>query len=282
MKEQKYLARLVNYGFLSGEMDAATGQEKPAQFFAQFSFTDEETKQQKQAWFGGFKELQAGKQASQREITLKTIKALGYMGSQIAQLAVGPESKLLNTEKDFEIELEYQKDSLGSVKTNEKGVPQFRIKWVNDPENSGFKNQMPVHDAMVKIGGLNLDAEMLVLSRPKGSVNTGFNVQNNGQQNNGQQNMGQNNGQQNMGYQNQNNFQNQPVNQNVNGQQNMGQNNNFQNQPVNNNFQNQPVNNQQQFQNQPVNNQQQNQPANHNQQFNNQMQFNGANDKPPF
>ena len=176
MQEGKYRAKLVQYGFLSGENDPATGQPKPPQFFSQFNFQDETQANQKETWFGGFKELQPGKKISQREITLKTIKLLGYNGTQIAQLAAGVQSNLLNMEKEFEIELEHQKDAMGSVKVDANGLPRFRIKWVNDPENTGFKNQMKPQDATVVIGGLNLDAEMLALNNDNGQAAPGYNL----------------------------------------------------------------------------------------------------------
>lgn len=243
MQEGKYPAKLTQYGFLSGEQDAATGQTKPPQFFAKFSFIDETQANQTQTWFGGFKVLQPGKKTSQREITLKTIKALGYTGTAIAQLAAGVQSNLLNMEKEMEIELEYQKDAMGAVKVDDTGAPKFRIKWVNDPENTGFKNQMKPQDAAVVIGGLNLDAEMSNLnsggSNANAQNNGGYdlnqnannNVQNNNQNQNFQQNNAQNNNQQNVNQQNvnqqnfqNNNGQNNNVNQNVN--QNNGQQNN--------------------------------------------------------
>lgn len=179
MNEGKVRAKLTKYGFLAGEIDPATGQEKAPQFYGTFSFIDNDNANQALTWFGGFKPLQPGKQVSQRELTLKTINDLGYTGNNLAALAGGVASNLLNVEKEYEIDIEVQKDQMGAVKMK-NGVPQFRIKWVNDPEKSGFKNEMSTQDAQVKIGGLNLDAEMLAL---KGNnvatpVNAGFPVQN--------------------------------------------------------------------------------------------------------
>jgi len=272
MQEGKYRARLVQYGFLSGNVDPATGQERPPQFFAQFSFKDETDANKKETWFGGFKELQPGKKTSQKQITFDTIELLGYTGTQIASLAGGVQSGILNTEKEFEIDMAYQKDAMGAVKCDDKGNPRFQIQWVNDPEKTGFKNLMTTQDAAVKIGGLNLDADIMASRAEKGGgqAQTGFNTQqNNGQQNNGQQNNGgghvANNGQNSAQNYQQNNGQ-----QNNNGQNN-GQQNNGQQNFQQNNGQN---NGQQNFQQPPNNGQNQ-------QQHNQNMGFNQKGE-PPF
>jgi len=275
MQESKYPADLTNYGFLTGAKDPQTQQPKPPQFFATFAFVDEQNINQTQTYFNGFKEIQPGKQTSQKEMTLKTIELLGYNGTQIAGLAAGAQSGMLNTQKKYEIELEFSRDQMGNVQQDDKGNPKFRIKWVNDPENSGFKNKMTAQDAAVIIGGLNLDADMMTLKNGQNGGSGGgggYDVQN-GHQNNNQNNNNNNN---NNGHQNNNNNNNQN-NQN-NNQQNMNMSTNNGHQNNNNNGAGPNFNNNNNQNNGHQNN---NNNQNNNQQNNQNMGFDNQGN-PPF
>lgn len=86
-----------------------------------------------------------------REITIKALKCLGFAGS-IKDLANGPESGCIDTEKVVELDVEHELV---------EGRTYANIKWINEVGGGGFKNKLSAIEAVQKCAGLDLEADFM-------------------------------------------------------------------------------------------------------------------------
>lgn len=97
-------------------------------------------------WYGSFKEGKA------REITLKALVVMGFVGDEFEKLCDGPVSNCLDMNKEVSIET-------GNEEYN--GKTSYRINWVNEPGGGAMRDAMDKGKAKIKFGGMNLKAEMM-------------------------------------------------------------------------------------------------------------------------
>lgn len=115
MNPGKYLARIIDYGI------TATKNGDP-QIQIKFEFQNPEKAVMN--WFGTLKEGKG------RDITIKSLIACGIKSDDIAALADGPASQMLNMEKDLNLTVDYQTDDSGKV-VEKNGKKSLKIQWVN-------------------------------------------------------------------------------------------------------------------------------------------------------
>lgn len=150
----RYRARLVNYTI----SEAKTGN---PQIEVLFEFDEGEgvhmaTHQVR--WFGSL----AGKAVP---ITLKALHVMGYRGktdADFAKIADGVEGGMLDLGKEVDLVL--------AEETTKEGKRFVKVAWVNDPDHApgGFKNAIPREKVKVKIGALNLSAQMALVRKEMG------------------------------------------------------------------------------------------------------------------
>lgn len=108
-----------------------------------FGYTDDEGNPQQISWMG---QTTGGA----REITVNTLVLLGFSSNNLADLTRGKE--VFNHDSPYEIVLE-----------NEiyEGKTRTRVKYVNLPGGSGFREKMSREEAVQLTAGLNLGADFM-------------------------------------------------------------------------------------------------------------------------
>lgn len=129
-----YTAKIVDYGVKLTEK----GQPNVT---VKFSFNETNTL----IWSGGFYNERA------TEITLKALGVCGLATTDIAQLADGPASGMLDTDKEVEIAIDHEEYN---------GRTYAKIKWINEVGGGGIKNRLTKGEAAQAFVGLNLQADI--------------------------------------------------------------------------------------------------------------------------
>jgi hypothetical protein len=106
-------------------------------------------------WWGYLNEGKA------REITLKTLKLLGWKGQAIEGLNSGVSSGILDTDTEFSIVVDLEEY---------QGVTRPKIKWVN--AGGGFQERLDLSEVKQKLGGMNLKADVIELFGHSPQVDT--------------------------------------------------------------------------------------------------------------
>ena len=143
IKPGKYEARVCDYGI------KATKAGDPAVVVRFKTETFEYN------WQGTLKEGRG------REITIDALLVCGLSTDDLTQLADGVDSKVLDTEKLVSITVELERN------TND-GKDYPKIAWVNELGGGGFKNEMTKEQAVAKMSGMNLKADVLKRRQEKG------------------------------------------------------------------------------------------------------------------
>ena len=140
MKNKRtYKARVVNYCIVTSK----AGDPMVA---VVFRYTDTDNAQKDITWRGSLKNEKA------QEITIDTLILLGFNGTELALLANGPVSNVLDTNKDVEIVVG-EEDFEGKTHT--------KVAYVNAVGGGGFKDKLDEAGAVQKLQGLNLAATIM-------------------------------------------------------------------------------------------------------------------------
>lgn len=118
----KYEAKVVDYGLKQTKSGAQ-------QVVVRFRWNDEF----EYNWYGSFNEGKA------REITVRTLELLGCSSEELWNLADGPASGMLDTDKTVSIKVE--------IETGNDGKDYPKIKWVSPLSSGGIKDGMSKEEA---------------------------------------------------------------------------------------------------------------------------------------
>lgn len=127
-------AQITDYGI-------ATTKTGNPQIMIKFNCEDGKSR----TWYGSLKEGRA------REITIDTLLRCGFKGDDVSVLAGGHTSGQLDHNVELELVIENE--------VGQDGKTYERIRWVNLPGGSGFKNAMTQDDAVQVLKGLNLKSD---------------------------------------------------------------------------------------------------------------------------
>lgn len=145
IKAGRYTASIVNYGITQKEG-------KDPQVAILFEFEDQDRDRHEMTWFGTLKEGKG------QEITLKALLACGMTGNDVAALADGVESNVLDAATPVSIVMAQQ---------TYEGKTHMRVQWVNTLR-TGFQGKLDKGEAKVKLGALNLNAQLAFLRNELG------------------------------------------------------------------------------------------------------------------
>jgi hypothetical protein len=87
-----------------------------------------------------------------RTITAKALKAMGLCSVSIKDLARGPESGVLDMDKQVELDIDFREY---------EGKRYAQINWVNEVGGGGFKNRLSEVEAVQACAGLDFEAALL-------------------------------------------------------------------------------------------------------------------------
>lgn len=152
VKAGKYTAKIIDAGLM------ATKKGDPM-VTIRMGFTDEEKNAREMTWFGATI-------GGAREITVQTLIRLGFKSDDLSDVAFGKEQ--FEYEADYEIVVENE--------ANLTGVLVPKIKWINLPGSSAFREKMSKADAVKLCGGMSLKADFMdarqKLGKPKQPTTT--------------------------------------------------------------------------------------------------------------
>ena len=137
----KYMARIVNYGLRDSKNNGVMA-------LVEMEYKDSEGDPHRVLWRGAF----AG-QATQ--YTLKTLLICG-LDRDVSAMADGPESGVLNLQKDLMITVEPE---------HYEGKTYYRIAWINEP---GLSNLLSRAEAAQRLNGMNIQGELAALRKATG------------------------------------------------------------------------------------------------------------------
>jgi hypothetical protein len=110
-----------------------------------FQYQDSEGDQHFITWYGTFVHEKA------QEISCETLALCGYTSNNIADLAKGAQSGVLNQNKVVSITIAGEEW---------EGKVRMKVKYVNPVGGAGFRSQLTHADAVQKFKGVNIGAAM--------------------------------------------------------------------------------------------------------------------------
>lgn len=141
----KYLAKVTDYGI-------GTTKEGLPQVLVMFAYKDKDQDEHSLIWFGSLKE-------NAKPYTIDALLACGLKGNDLEVLADGVGNGALDTEKDVQITVEEHEW---------QGKKSMRIQWINEPGASSFRDKLTKGEAVQKMQGLNLKADVLARRQASG------------------------------------------------------------------------------------------------------------------
>lgn len=118
-----------------------------------FEYKDQNANPHQIAWFG---HLAGGA----REITVDTLVRVGFKSNDLSDLNLGKEC--LDFEKDYEIVIANEPNP------NKGNQLMSRVKWVNLPGGSGFRERMSKEDAVTLCKGFDLRGDFMAARQKAG------------------------------------------------------------------------------------------------------------------
>lgn len=137
-KPGTYPAKIVDFGLLKGKNGLP-------QCAVMFEYQLPEGGTDRITWFGSFN-------GGAKAITVEALVRMGFTGKNGSELSKGNGSGVLDQNKQFEI-------VVGDDTYN--GVTKSKVKFVNLPGGSGFREHMAEGEAGVLMGGLSLEADFM-------------------------------------------------------------------------------------------------------------------------
>jgi len=143
-----YAAKIVNYGLKK------TKAGDPAPTIAFEVVVD--AKPYRVYWQGSLKDGTA------RDITLKALAICGFTNVRsFANIADGPSTGLLDTEKEVQVTIQHQMDEV-------TGNKYIRVQWINESGGGKFKDAIGLQEAQVLIQGMGLEADFMRIAKENG------------------------------------------------------------------------------------------------------------------
>jgi hypothetical protein len=136
-----YEARVSDYGI-------GTVKDGAPQVMVLLNYKDQDGDSHDVTWFGSLKEGKA------QEITLKALLTMGFAGDDVAALADGIHSNLLDAVTPVSIvieEHEYQ------------GKKSMRVQWINSMGGKTMEKRIEKSQAKILMGALNLKGQLAML-----------------------------------------------------------------------------------------------------------------------
>lgn len=146
VKEGDYKAKISGYGI----RETQKGLPEPVIRFT----LEDEGKPTSLNWRGSLNEGKA------REITIKALLVCGLKTSDLSALADGPSSGALDMNKEVMIRV--------SPEVGMDGKTYMTVKWVNELGGAAFKAAITRDDAVKKMAGMNIDADVMLIAQDNG------------------------------------------------------------------------------------------------------------------
>lgn len=146
LQQGKYEAKIIDYG-------VGTAKSGSPQVMILFGIQTQDSFHEL-TWYGNLSD-------KAMKYTLEALLACGMQGNDVAALADGVNSGLLDVDTPVSVTVAHEM-------SEKDGKTYARIKWVNRAGGAAFKNKLSKQEATIKLGALDLKAQMAFMRQELG------------------------------------------------------------------------------------------------------------------